>query len=386
MKLRTVLICLLALAMGACSPDTSTDGGDAATTRESADTVDGGDASPEAADAGDAPAADSAVTGKLVVLSARDEKFMVPLWDLVREKHPQLELVVDYGKDAPYLDRLRAEREAPRADLFLSKGSAAITSAGQDGLLTPLPASLLDRVPEHVRGADGTWVGLSKRARIIVAKRDLEDAPSTLTELADPKYKGRLGRTVATNSSFVGGVTTVLADAGEEAARTWLTGLHANTDGTPHIYPKHTPTVAAVAAGEADVALVNHYYFYRNVLGKDYDPALDAAAAQAKLDAAPIVAIFPKDEQGVAWNVTGGGVVAGGPNPAAAQAVLDILLSPEGQQAFAWTNREYPVVDGVPAAAGVQPADGFTWSSTSLGALAAQQPKAVALIQEVGLK
>ena len=376
---------MLALAFGGCSSDTSSDapagdsapaeGADAAADSSAADGAQGEDA-----------AAPSAVSGTLVVLSARDEKFMVPLWDLVREKHPGLELVVDYGKDAPYLDRLRAEKDAPRADLFLSKGSAAITAAGADGLLSPLPSELLDRVPEHVRGKDGHWVGLSKRARVIVARRDLADAPTTLSELADGKYKGRLGRTVATNSSFVGGVTTVLADAGEEAARAWLTGLHTNTEGTAHIYPKHTPTVAAVAAGQADVALVNHYYFYRNVLGKDYDPAMDAAAAQAKLDAAPIVAIFPQDAKGVAWNVTGGGMVAGGPNPEAAKAVLDVLLSPEGQQAFAWTNREYPVVAGVAAAAGVQPADGFTWSSTSLGELAELQPSAVALIQEVGLK
>jgi iron(III) transport system substrate-binding protein len=326
------------------------------------------------------------VEGQVVVLSARDEKFMEPLWELLRAQHPGLELVIDYGKDAPYLDRMRAEKGAPRADLFLSKGSAAIAAASREGLLAPLDEALLARVPEAVRGADGRWVGLSKRARVIVAKRDLSDAPKTTVELAAPRFAGRLARTVATNSSFVGGVTTALADRGEEGAASWLGGLQSNTRDGTHVYPKHTPAVAAVMQGQADLALVNHYYFYRAVLGKEYDPTLDAAAAQAKLDVAPIVALFPTDESGVAWNVTGAGIVANGPNPAAATAVLDVLLSAEGQQAFAWTNREYPVVDGVPAAPGVTPASDFTWSQTPLEKLAELQPKAVELIQKAGLR
>lgn len=346
------------------------------------------DAAPSSTSDAAPSAASSAPTveGRVVVLSARDEKFMEPLWELLKTRHPKLELVVDYGKDAPYLDRMRAEKDAPRADLFLSKGSAAIAAASREGLLAPLDEALLARVPEPVRGAGGHWVGLSKRARIIVIKRDLADAPKTTAELADPRFAGRLARTVATNSSFVGGVTTAVADRGEEAATAWLAGLQSNTEDGTHVYPKHTPAVAAVMQGQAELALVNHYYFYRAVLGKEYDPALDAAAAQAKLDAAPIVVLFPADEAGVAWNVTGAGIVANGPNPAAAAAVLDVLLSAEGQRAFAWTNREYPVLDGVPAAPGVTPASDFTWSQTPLEKLAELQPKAVEMIQKAGLR
>ena len=353
---------------------------------ESTQSSDQAPAGTDSASADVGASAEPTVQGRVVILSARDEKFMEPLWELLAARHPKLELVVDYGKDASYLDRMRAEKDAPRADLFLSKGSAAIAAASREGLLAPLDPALLARVPEPVRGADGHWVGLSKRARIIVIKRDLADPPKTTADLADPRFAGRLARTVATNSSFVGGVTTVVADRGEDAAASWLAGLQSNTEGGTHVYPKHTPTVAAVMQGQADLALVNHYYFYRAVLGKDYDPALDAAAAKVKLDAAPIVALFPADDAGVAWNVTGAGIVGNGPNPAAAAAVLDLLLSAEGQQAFAWTNREYPVVDGVPAAPGVTPASNFAWSQTPLEKLADLQGKAVELIQKARLR
>ena len=139
--------------------------------------------------------------------------------------------------------------------------------------------------------------------------------------------------------------------------------------------------------GSADQALVNHYYFYRAVLGASYDPELTQEKAEELISAAPIEAIYPDaGKSGVAWNVTGGGILSNSPNPEAARAVLAILLSDAGQQAYAWTNREYPVVEGVPAAPGVQPPDSFSWSDASLVELAAQNGAAIALIQELGLE
>ncbi len=329
--------------------------------------------------------AEPQVTGKVVILSSRDEKFMRPLWEEVRRRHPKLELVVDYGKDAAYLDRIRSEGGSPQADLFLSKGSAAATAAAGEGLLEPLPQDLLDRVPERFRGDGGRWVGLSARARIIVARRILASKPQSVTDLASPRFKGRLARTVATNSSFVGGVTAMLAQLGEANTRDLLIGIDSNSEGNVH--PKHTPAVAAVAEGQADLALVNHYYFYRRVLGKDFDPSLSAADAERQIAEANIEAIYPDaDAGGVAWNVTGGAVITGASNRGQALAVLRVLLSADGQQAYAWTNREYPVVDGVPSAPGVRSADTFNWSDVPLPELAAHNDAAVALIQELGLE
>ena len=359
---------LLLTALVACSGGETTDATPAA-------------AAPEGQDVEAPP---PAVEGKVVVLSSRDEKFMRPLWDLVAEQHPKLELVVDYGKDAAYLDRLRAEGDAPQADLFLSKASAGVTAAASEELLAPLPPRLLDRVPERYRGAGGRWIGLSARARVIVARRMLANKPLSVTDLASSRFKGRVARTVATNESFVGGIAALLGDLGEAGTRDFLTHLDTNSEGNVH--PKHTPAVAAVAEGTADLALVNHYYFYRQVLGKIPDPAMTAAEAEAKLAEAPIEAIWPDaDGAGVAWNVTGGGVITNAKNAEQALAVLEVLLSPEGQEAFAWANREYPVVAGVPAPPGVRPAESFAWSETSLTELAARHDQAVALIQEVGL-
>lgn len=332
-----------------------------------------------------APAAALEVTGTVVVLSSRDEKFMRPLWDLVAAKHPRLELVVDYGKDAAYLDRIRAEGDAPQADLFLSKASAAVTAAAADDLLVPLPAELLERVPERFRGTGGRWVGLSARARIIVARRLMGNKPLSITDLASSRFRGRVARTVATNESFVGGIAALLGDLGEGGTRDFLKALDVNSEGNVH--PKHTPAVAAVADGTADLALVNHYYFYRAVLGKQPDPNMTVAEAERLLAVSPIEAIWPDAEgSGVAWNVSGAGIIRGAAHPEQARALLEVLLSEEGQKAFAWSNREYPVVAGVASPPGVRAADSFAWSETSLAELAANNDAAIALIQEIGLE
>jgi iron(III) transport system substrate-binding protein len=331
---------------------------------------------------GDTPAA---VNGQVVILTSRDEKFMHGLWEQVKAAHPQIELVVDYGKDAGYLDRMRVERDNPRADLYLSKASGPLESAVADDLLQPLPTSLLEKVPERFRGTDGRWVGLSARARVLVRRKGLETKVERLQDLTDPALKGRVARTVATNSSFVGGVASYLAQHGEAETRSWLAGLQENSAGNVH--PKHTPAVAAVAEGLADVALVNHYYFYRNVLGKSVSATATEDEIAEKLKNAPIEVIYPASKgSGVAWNVSGAGLLKGAPHAPAALAVLEILLSMEGQKAYAFTNREYPVVAGVASPPGVHAADSFTWSDAALPQLAAHQSQAVALIQELGLE
>ena len=335
--------------------------------------------SPQVTQPGDAK------TERVVILCSRDEKFMHGLWETFKSEHPNVDLVVDYGKDAGYLDRLRVSQEHPVADLYISKASGPLESAAKAGLLATLPDNITTHVPERVRGANNQWTGLSARARVLVRRKGLTDPPSTLSDLTDPKHLGRVARTVATNASFVGGVSAYLADHGEEATRLWLTGLQQNTAGNVH--PKHTPAVAAVAEGLADVALVNHYYFYRAVLGKKADNTLTAEAAEQALADAPIEIVYPEEGgAGVAWNVSGAGLVKNGPNPSGAKAVLQFLLSERGQQQYAFTNREYPVVEGLPSPPGVHPATAFTWSATPLSRLAEKQGDAVGLIQEMGLE
>ena len=94
-----------------------------------------------------------------------------------------------------------------------------------------------------------------------------------------------------------------------------------------------------VAAGLADVAIVNTYYV--GLLKNSADPKDREVASK-------IGVFFPnQDDRGTHINVSGAGVVKTSKNKANAVKLLEFLASKEAQASFPITTYEYPVVEGV---------------------------------------
>ena len=197
----------------------------------------------------------------------------------------------------------------------------------------PLPAEVLNRVPDWARSPESKWVGLSGRARTVVYNPERiseADLPDDVWDFVNPEWDGRIGW-APTNASFQTMVTAMRALWGEERATEWLEGVQANN---PVIYPKNTPQVAAVAAGEIDVGLVNHYYLFRFLAeeGEDF----------------PARNYHPRaGGPGATVMVAGAGILASSDNQEAAEKFLEFMLSVVGQQYFAGQTFEYPLVAGV---------------------------------------
>ena len=121
------------------------------------------------------------------------------------------------------------------------------------GLFTSLAPEVLDRVEERFRDPDGTWVGVSGRARTVAyTTQDPElTMPDSILDFTDPAWSGRIGW-VPANGSFQAFVTALRVTQGEDAARAWLEGIIANE---PVEYDGNAAAVEGVAAGEVDVAL-----------------------------------------------------------------------------------------------------------------------------------
>ena len=137
------------------------------------------------------------------------------------------------------------------------------------------------------------------------------------------------------NGSFQAMVTAMREMWGEDKTREWLLGIQANS---PKVYPKNTPQVAAAAAGEIDVGLVNHYYLHRFIQedGEDF----------------PARNYHPRDGgPGSLVLVAGAGILETAENRDNAERFLKFMLSKVGQQYFAGQTFEYPLVEGsIPAA------------------------------------
>lgn len=264
--------------------------------------------------------------GPLVVYSGRGERFTKPVLRAFTKKTgiPTLPLV---GNAGALLVRLTEEGKRTRADVFISNSAGILELAREAGVLTPFNPKV--KLPSHYLGAENTWFAASVRARAIVYNKNLIKGAEikSLLDLAQPRWKGKLGITVSTNGSFVGGVAAMISQYGEKAVGDFLKGIALNAGN--NTFPKHTPIVSAVARGEIALGLINHYYYYRHL---------------KKFPGAPIGILFPdQDKKGTPSTVSGLALVKHGKNRSAAKKFIDFVLSPEGQKVYAEVNYEFPV-------------------------------------------
>ncbi|HIN72030.1 MAG TPA: extracellular solute-binding protein, partial [Dehalococcoidia bacterium] len=207
--------------------------------------------------------------GSLVIYSGRSESLVGPIITQFAEASG-IDVRVKYGGTAELAATIREEGNNTPADVFFAQDPGGLGAVAS--MLSPLPPDIISAVPDWARAANSAdWVGISGRARVVVYNRNAiseSDLPSDLQDLTDPRWKGRIGWAPA-NASFQTMVTAMRSTWGEDETRKFLTGLKSND---PQEYPKNTPIVAATAAGEIDVGLVNHYYLHRFIQedGEDF--------------------------------------------------------------------------------------------------------------------
>jgi len=163
---------------------------------------------------------------------------------------------------------------------------------------------------------------------------------------------------------------------GVEQTEAWAGGVVANFAREPQ--GGDTDQIKAVAAGECDVAVVNHYYLVRLIKSED-------AAERAVADQVGIV--FPnQDGRGAHANISGAGVVATAPNRDHAVKFLEYLTTDEAQQYFAEGNNEFPVVEGVKIDAILAAWGDIKTDDVNAATYGEHNPEAVMLMDRVGWK
>lgn len=285
---------------------------------------------------------EAADPGRLVIYSGRSESLIQPIIDQFAAA-TGIQVEVRYGSTSEMAGVLLEEGANSPADIFYAQDPGGLGAVSQAGLLAPLPAELLARVPARFAAEDGSWVGISGRARVVVYNTSVITDPATelpqdIFDFIDPVWNGRIGW-APTNGSFQAMVTAMRSVWGDEKTAEWLTGIQANN---PVVYDGNTPIVSGVAAGEVDVGFVNHYYLYRFLAeeGESFP-----ARNQFLTSGGPGSLIM----------VSGAGILNTAPNAANAQRFMDFMLSTPAQQYFAAQTYEYPVVEGVAVSGGIPP-------------------------------
>lgn len=277
--------------------------------------------------------------GTFTLYSGRDEELVQPLIDQF-EAETGIDVEVRYGNTAELGALLLEEGDATPADVFLSQDAGALGALSQAGLFTTLPADITDAVPAGFTSTDGSWVGVTGRARVVVydgERLTADELPDTVDEYVTEAWAGRLG-VAPTNASFQSFVTALRVLDGEEEAAAWVEALAGNS---PQIFEGNSAILTAVDEGVLEVGLINHYYWY----GAAAEAGAENMRAQIKFLSA--------GDAGSIVNVTGAGILNGAEADADALEFVRYLVSLEAQTYFVEQTFEYPLLPGVEAPEGL---------------------------------
>lgn len=324
------------------------------------------DGSPEAS-----PAASPAPGegGSLVIYSGRNENLVGPIIERFQAV-TGISAEVRYGDTAEVAATILEEGDNSPADVFFGQDAGAAGALAREGILAPIDPAVLGLVPEKFRSDEGVWVGVSGRARVLAYDTRSVSAdrlPSGVAALTDPSWGGKVGW-APTNGSFQAFVTAFRVLSGDGVVRDWLTAMRDN--GTV-AFEGNGPIVRAIAAGEVEAGLVNHYYKYEISAEEGTDLPIENH-------------FFAAGDPGSLVNVAAVGELASAAHGTQAKAFIAYLLGEEAQTYFAESTFEYPLIEGVELAEGLTPLDEIQSPDVDLSDLADLEAT-LELLAEVGL-
>ena len=243
-------------------------------------------------------------------------------------KKTGIKVKVHSGNTAELFERLKAEGDRTPADVLVTVDAGNLWNAARAGMLAPIESSTLTaNIPAHLRDPERRWVGLTVRARTIVYNRNKVKPSelSTYEALGDPKWKGRICLRPSGYVYNQSMIATLIKRHGEPKTEEIVRGWAQNN---PTLIQGDTNVLKAIAAGQCDVGITNHYYLAR-ILEKEPDFP---------------VALFWANQgtTGTHVNVSGGGVTTHAKRRAEAVKFLEFLSTLEAQQSFADVAMEYP--------------------------------------------
>lgn len=307
---------------------------------------------------------------EIVVYSGRNETLIKPVLQQF-EKETGLKVILRAGGASELANAILEEKNNPKADLFVANDAGALELLRIKGVLEANGSDRVKAIPAEFRAVDGSWVGVSGRARVIMYNANLvrkEDLPKSIFDLADPKWKGQVAMAASRNESLIASVTGLRVLKGDQETEKFLKALIKNNVKS---LKGHTDVRKAVGKGEFKLGFVNHYYFHLEKKG-----------------GSPVDVIYPDqgpNDIGALVNVAGAGIVKGSKNQEGAKKLVDWLLTPAAQELFAKLNFEQPLLPGIPVNE-AKSLDQFKRQNVKLELLGGELEKTMDLIEKTGLQ
>src|SRR5688572_25769522 len=208
-------------------------------------------------------------------------------------------------------NRLLAEKARPQADVFWSNEPVRTLVLKSRDVLAPYKSPGAQGIPAALVDSDGYWTGFSARMRVIAYNTKLvkpEEAPRSVFDLADPKWRGQVAMADPRFGSTSFHVAALYAIAGDPKMDDFFARLKANG---VRVVDGNSVVRDMVARGEVKVGLTDT---------DDVNVAIE--------DGQPVGMVLPdKDGLGVPMMPNMVSLIARSPEPRQGQRLIDYLLS-----------------------------------------------------------
>jgi iron(III) transport system substrate-binding protein len=245
------------------------------------------------------------------------------------------------GKDKALQKRMIEEGKDSKADIYITADAGRLGAFDQKEMFQKLNSSKIEKqVPKNLRSEN--WTGIAKRARIIYYSKDRVNSSEiqnlTYENLADAKWKNRIAIRKSDNIYNQSLIASLIHNNGKKTVEEWMKSFVNNFARSPK--GNDRAQILAVAAGEADLAVANTYYYALMLSGQKGEEQQNAAKK--------VIPFFPnQSERGTHINISGGGILKNSPNPENARKLLEFLLTKEAQTHIVQNTFEYSILDNV---------------------------------------
>ena len=245
------------------------------------------------------------------------------------------------GKDKALQKRMIEEGKDSKADIYITADAGRLGAFDQKEMFQNLNSSKIEKqVPKNLRSEN--WTGIAKRARIFYYSKERVNSSEiqnlTYENLADAKWKNRIAIRKSDNIYNQSLIASLIHNNGKKNVEKWMKSFVNNFARSPK--GNDRAQILAVAAGEADLAVANTYYYALMLSGQKGE--------EQQIAAKKVVPFFPnQSDRGTHINISGGGILKNSSNQDNARKLLEFLLTEEAQTHIVQNTFEYSILDNV---------------------------------------
>ncbi len=278
---------------------------------------------------------ESKTENELNIYSGRKSYLIEPLIKEF-EKNKKIKVNLITGKSDEFIEKLKLERNNPKADILLTTDIARLSRGKENNLFTKVNSEIVKKnIPFKYTSKDNYWFGLSVRARPIIysKKRVNINELKNYEQLANKKWKKRICMRSSTNVYNQSLIAYMILNLGEKEAENWIENLVKNFARKP--YGGDRDQIKAISSGQCDITVANTYYL-ANMLNSKNEK--DRKAAEK------VSVFWPNQETfGVHINLSGLGIIKNSKNYKNAVLFLEFLSSKNAQEIYSKKINEYSI-------------------------------------------